>query len=249
MSTPRPVCGALPGTRGLTAAAHVRGKAIRRYRLALALLGSVTICSHLILWLILNRQEDNALLINLSGRQRMLSQRTAMLALASAVPRPKDGLPESHAELKASVELFSNSHDLLVARLSEPSWGPRSSDALAKAYFSPPSSLDRRVTEYLGAARRLIDAGPDIDHDGALRLMSQANVLLPVLDQVVRSYQAEGEQGIHRLILIEAAIMGLTFLLLFLEARYIFRPMIITTSLIISSLERRVNQRKLLGNI
>lgn len=58
-----------------------------RYRVALALIGFLAIASFSMVTLVLYEQTTDAPTINVSGRQRMLSQRVSLLSLRFATAR------------------------------------------------------------------------------------------------------------------------------------------------------------------
>ena len=97
------------------------------YSMALAIVAALSFFSHITINNILHEQEGSAAIINISGRQRMLSQRVASMAAQYAL-----GDAEAKAELIASTDRFERYHRALAhgdAALNIPA---RAIDALAR---------------------------------------------------------------------------------------------------------------------
>ena len=125
-------------------------------------------------------------LINLSGRQRMLSQRIVLQML-----RASRGDPGAIDIARRCLETFESAHsDLVTGNESLPG---AFSGALQQLYFGH-SRADARIREFIGQARAAIDAPPA---DTAWRassldaLVAQATPILELLQAVTQAYQEE----------------------------------------------------------
>ncbi|NCA69580.1 MAG: response regulator [Sphingobacteriia bacterium] len=198
-----------------------------RYVVALSLVACLVTAAWISLQLVISAQETTAAIVNVSGRQRMLSQRTALFAL-QLVKAPPLERPDRRERLRQTIDLMQVSHLGLTG--GDPGMGlpGHMSEVVRALYFEGDTPLDQLVRDYLEAARVLLDA-PDehlsVNHPALRHILAIGpNALLAALDAMVWQYQREGEAAVAKLKRIETAVWLLTLLLLALEAGFIFRP-------------------------
>ncbi|MEO1175503.1 MAG: type IV pili methyl-accepting chemotaxis transducer N-terminal domain-containing protein, partial [Myxococcota bacterium] len=107
---------------------------------------------------------DDARTINVSGRQRMLSQR--IIYLATDLARFPDATTEG--ELRAVIADFERSHEALSTA------SPLSAELQALYFSASEPSLDARVRSYIDAARRVAADPADTGSLDRLRAIEQA---------------------------------------------------------------------------
>jgi len=207
-----------------------------RYVFALSLIALLSITAFFTLRFAITEQESSAAIINVAGRQRMLSQRISRFALLYVLN--EEERPSLLSTLNNDLELFEASHAALlnggsVRGLSADevlvlSGNP--SDAVSAMYFSDPMNLDTQVKTFIEETRSLL-ASPagelalDNPHLSYI-LKAAATDLLTGLNAVTGQYQRESESAIANLQFLETVVLGITLLALMAEALFIFRPMV-----------------------
>ena len=194
------------------------------YLAALGLVAMLTLASHVTLNRVLAEHEGSAEIVNVSGRQRMLSQRIASLAA-----QYKLGSPTAKADLLATVSQFESAHHKLLAETTAAGQPGRSAATFRNIYFGGDTPLDGEVANYVALARQVAAQKPETaDTDQTLtRLFREArSPLLKRLDGVVARHQQDSEQQLNRLELLQGITLAVVLITLAIEALMIFRPMV-----------------------
>ncbi|WP_371325359.1 ATP-binding protein [Dechloromonas sp. ZY10] len=200
-----------------------------RYIIALVLVASLSTAAWFSLHLVIESQQSTAAVVNVSGRQRMLSQRTALFANL-LVAAPPEQRPALRTRLQEAADLMARSHHGLTHGDRALGLPAGMSATVRHLYFAPDQGLDSLVQSYLAAVDELLrlpDSALQADHV-LLQFITELapNQLLRQLDGAVRQYQREGEAAIAELQQAETAFWLLTLFLLLLEALLIFHPFI-----------------------
>ena len=126
-----------------------------RYVIALVLVASLSSAAWISLHLVIEEQQATAAVVNISGRQRMLSQRIALFSnlLAGA---QKSERAQIRGRLKEAIDLMERSHHALIQGDQALGLPGKMSDAVHAMYFDGPDALDARVDAYLGSAREFM---------------------------------------------------------------------------------------------
>lgn len=196
-----------------------------RYALAIGLIASLVTFSHVISLQATRTGDELSAAIDISGRQRMLSQR--ILFFASEVYSGRSLLNgTAKTDLMAAIDLFERSH-IALTQGGDLDLSGRLSDDLRALYFGDCEgcNLDTRVRQYVAQARIIAQASTG-DADAAWRALIGAgrNDLLGSLNQAVQLFEAESVRSIGQLRTIGNLGYVFAILVLILEAVLIFLP-------------------------
>jgi signal transduction histidine kinase len=159
----------------------------------------------------IHNQEIYAEIINLSGKQRMLSQKTALIA--KRFYESKDENLKNH--LIELIDLMSKEHSYIIEHLT--------SKEIKDIYFSKEDNLNERVKNYL----KLVTSFYKINNSDLLKQIELNSFeLLPFLDKAVLSFQMESDEKTTELLKREQLILFGTLLTLLCEALFIVIPSI-----------------------
>src|SRR6476469_2609674 len=142
-------------------------------------------------------REVNAAVVNVSGRQRMLSQRTALFASQLVCSQEESVHAEPRNNMLSAIALMEASHQGLLKGDEQLKLPGRLSPALQAMYFEPPMNLDQQVRDYVYRVRAIATA-PTAEltlanpHLQAV-LSASSTRLIASLDAVVSQYQQESE--------------------------------------------------------
>ena len=193
----------------------------RSYLVALTAVAALTLAAQWLVQTALDRAEGDASVINLAGRQRMLSQKLTKAAWASEFAEESSSRHAAEAELGESLEALSQAH----AQLAEEVAG----DSELEVQYARVDVL----FEQLAAATRARLAGAQQDTSELLVALSTAEAaFLPEMNRLVGVFEGVADGRISRLRRVELGLFLATLLVLTLEAFLIFEP-----------LRRALNQR------
>ena len=197
----------------------------RRYRwglLAIAILISV---SAILIQSLLYIQKGDAKVINIAGKQRMLSQKVALYGNA-LIYHESDHFQQQHRRLlEQAVEQFIAGHQFLIQQ-DEQGHYIHLNEALEAHYFSPPTALDEHVKRYVSKAQQLLNNTDDFAYvDRSTFVSNQLEALLTKLDQAVKLLEQKSVQKVTFLAVLELLFWLIAMVLLAIELFFIFKPM------------------------
>lgn len=143
-----------------------------------------------------SNREISATVLNVSGRQRMLSQRTALLSLRLVYSQDQAEREKLRHQLLAAIDLMEQSHRGLLNGDRDLNLPGQPSAAIAAMYFEPPIDLDRQIRKYISEVRALAQVEERCltqDNSHLCYILAASTPLLEALDAVVSQYQRENE--------------------------------------------------------
>ncbi|TWT34479.1 Aerobic respiration control sensor protein ArcB [Blastopirellula retiformator] len=190
------------------------------YITALSIVALLTIVGQLLIRQSINQQQGDSTLVNVAGRQRMLSQRIAKYALALRDPNAND--QEAIAGLRESLQLWEKSHQALLERDASANIAGANSAAVEQMYAT--INPDFRLIE--SSSHAILDAADDPENVAAAVnvILQHEQAFLDGMDKIVFQYELEALERVNRLRHIESLLMTITLMVLLLEGFFIFRP-------------------------
>lgn len=207
------------GTRRLT----------KYYVCALSAVALLSIAGQFVVQSQLARQSHDSTVVNLAGRQRMLSQRVGKCAAILAAATPAVDARPYLDELRSTLPIWRRNH--LAMQQGDPELGlPGDNSPAVTARFE---ELNPTFDAVYAAAERLATAAASpgaataaLRDDAAVVLAREADYLRG-MDAIVDVYEIEAEGRVRRLQTVERVLLALTLLVLALEGFLIFRPAVL----------------------
>jgi len=210
------------------------------YIIALSLIAFFTIASQLVIQFFLKNQKLDAKIINIAGRQRMLSQKITKHTFLIANAKDSLSFVKEKQKLKEAFNLWFLSHQALL----------EGDEALGLPFQEKSQENTALFQQLVPHYQRLKESSEKIL---ALNYSSQSLVekqflpeiirhepdFLVLMNKIVLQYEVEANEKVENLGLIEVALMIITLLTLLLEAILIFRPVVKKTKLYVKDIKEK----------
>jgi signal transduction histidine kinase len=210
-----------------------------RYVGALMVVAGLLVAGQTAVHQVLARQEGDARVINLAGRQRMLGQRLCTLLLELA----GDGGDRTQAmrgELSRTADDWERNQTAL--RVGRPETGLHTDNSETVRRLFRQIDTDHRAM--LSAARTAIALSSErLDPARARTACTHQEAFLAGMDRIVTAYEREAKQHVIGLRRLELVLLALALLVLGLEGVFVFRPTVRALRLRLA--ERDIVQRAL----
>jgi two-component system, sensor histidine kinase len=201
-----------------------------RYIFALVAIAILAVCAFGTVRILISEHKNTLAIVNISGRQRMLSQRTAFFVERLAKSHLASDRQQFRTKLKESTTDLEQAHLALTGQNNATHMRFSLSEGAQKLYFSGPYPLNAQMRGYIKVLNSILDM-PDSEigqeHPSIQYVLNIApGQLVESLDRMVQFYQEEGEGAFHFLERLEDIFLSLTLSILMMEAFFIFRPMV-----------------------
>lgn len=202
----------------------------RKYIVALGLISLVMISGYVLTLYKVQENYTHASIIDVSGRQRMLTQRIAFLSHAILQAKNKQEADQYAEQLASSSKLLKKQHNMLIGIEKGLDARALHSDAIQTLYFGP-GGIDELLNDYTSKVDGLLrhyrqSKRSNIQEKDVLEIQKIANIeILQKLDNIVSAYKAEVESDLDHFLLMKTAIFSFGLLVLLLDFIFIFRPM------------------------
>ena len=194
------------------------------YVTALTSIAAMAVVGQILIQSMLAQQKHDAHVVNIAGRQRMLSQKLSKNALALESPSDPLGREARRKELSEVIKLWERSH--LGLQLGDDKLDlPGENSVQIRRMFA---GIEPTHREMLAAAKSLATISDPQEISRQVRVILQnESRFLPGMDQIVFQYSAESGERIAHVAQLEALLLAVTLLVLALEGAFIFRPAVL----------------------
>ncbi|MGB0522649.1 MAG: ATP-binding protein [Flammeovirgaceae bacterium] len=202
-------------------------KITRIYITAFLLIGLFSLAGQLLIRYTLASQSDDASVINIAGRQRMLSQKLVKTAMLIVQADSSADFERRQMELYVNQKLWEQSHYGLQygdTALNIPS--NYNSESIREHFVE--------LNEHFAAMQKSLNQikylSFDVPRDSVRRSLTQLTThepgFLRVMNDITLQYTQDANEKIERLKRIELTLFCITISILLIEAFFIFRPAI-----------------------
>ncbi|TRZ95874.1 MAG: PAS domain S-box protein, partial [Rhodocyclaceae bacterium] len=192
----------------------------RRQRTVSFAIAFLAIGSLLVAWWVIANDRQNDELINLAGRQRMLSQRMALNVVLGQKESDQSKRVKYRSLAGAAATEFEQTH----ARLTATAGKLDAHSAIHSAYFGPAGNVDEESRNYVSLVRAALEfpaIAKPTDAAGTAKVLDAAgNSLFRQLDEATAIFQRDAEQTMTLLLRL---LMVTTLLMVTLVAFGLFR--------------------------
>ncbi len=174
---------------------------------------------------VISVQTSYATKINISGFQRMLSQRSAYFTAAYVEGRDI----EDKSIAQESVQLLQQRHRQLLTSLKNPlnkRLKSISSDELNALYFELPNNLDKNLNQYASTIEEMLSNPSRVSKNDLRKLKLASQTILDKFDNVVQQYEAESKEQIRNLRTLQLAFLIAIVALFLIQVFAVINPLL-----------------------
>ena len=209
------------------------------YGIALAFIALTLLSSSFLMQYAIRSNGGDSRVINLSGRQRMLSQRLTKCVLALERPTFQGVQNQRVKELTESFASWKAAH-LGLQRGDEKLGLPqRENSAEIRSLFA---EMEPFFTAMRNELDRLLRGGtfnPADLHTTAEVMLTNEPRFLPLMDKITFQFDKEAKERISSMQRLEMIVLVIGLLILAFEFHFVFRPSLSQLTLLMTSLSRK----------
>ena len=227
---------------------HTFNKLSRLYIIALSTIALSVIVSQVLVRKLLSDQEGDSRVVNIAGRQRMLSQKLTKDIVSLSVASSVENRNVLKNNLKETLNLWVVSHNALQEG-SDSLGLPKKNSAKITAMFKNIDGSFKIIKQASNTIINAIEQEPGLQvnllYDDINKVKQHENNFLVLMDGIVNQYDLEAKDKVNWLETLELLLMAITILLLLAEFLFIFWPAAKTVKNILSDLliaERRAKK-------
>jgi len=194
----------------------------RRYVLALSLIALLTLFSQAIVQLLIADQEYDSRVVNIAGRQRMLSQKITKTCYYILTAQSPAAAAAYRQELEDAAILWERSQTGLVKGDREMGLPGHNSSAVMALF----NSIESDHAAIVAATKTVLTSPGNTDalEQSIIQIKDHEKPFLKGMNDIVFHYDEEAKAKVHLAKWLEVGLLCLTLAVLILEAVYIFAP-------------------------
>jgi len=214
-------------------------KLSRLYIIALSTIAFSVIISQVLVRNHLDKQQSDSTVINIAGRQRMLSQKLTKEIVSLSVSSDEKNRIFLKNNIKKTLFLWELSHNSL--QKGNDSLGlPKQNSVQIKRKFTAINPVFDTIQKASKLILQKLEKNPLISIDYLVseikKITNNEGSFLLIMDEIVNQYDLEANEKVAWLRKLEFLLMGLTLLLLLGELVFIFLPTAKSIKMILSEL-------------
>lgn len=217
----------MPETPGNSLDQHTFRKLSRLYIIALSAIAVSVIISQVLIHQFLDDQENDSTVVNIAGRQRMLSQKLTKESLQLLIAEETSELSRLKNDIKSTLAQWKFSHYALVEG-SDSLGLPGNNSGEVREMFEEIQPYFTEIEETAGSIVSQLEQDPQIPvselRDEIIAIKTNEGAFLEGMDRIVNQYEHEASEKVVRLGKLELFIMAVTLLILLCEFLFIFWP-------------------------
>lgn len=204
---------------------NVSKKFTRLYSIALSAVAVLSIVGQLLVQRALDEQSNDSRVVNMAGRQRMLSQKICKEVLRISLEVDSSNKEVNVLELTSALALWYNYHvglksgnlDTLQGRL-------KNSDTILKLFMEIEPNFLTIYKQATILAETISIATPAFRNKVIIDILSNEPIFLKGMDKIVSVYAQEATGRVDMLKRVEVILLLMTLAILLFEGLFIFKP-------------------------
>ena len=206
---------------------NIYNKLSIRYVIALIAIAIAIITSQALIQNFLRKQLWDSRVINVAGRQRMLSQKITKHVLLIQKSSNSEKRLKNLNELKSSLDLWKRSHYALISGDSSMMVHGNNSDTIQQM-FKELTPYFKNMVSATGQLINIVQTSPQSSQSEVQtyvdKILDNEAEFLPRMDNIVNQYDKEANQKVKDVIRIETLLLIIALSILIFEFFFIFQP-------------------------
>jgi len=197
----------------------------KRYAAALLTTAALLLLSQLIIQFTIINMKSDARVVNISGRQRMLSQKITKCSFGLILTAAPEARALYVAELESARDLWQRSHAGLRYGNKEMNLPGDNSPAVQSLFDKMEPHYQAIISSVAVVLYTQNNASNKSALQEATRIIRENEIeFLKYMDRIVFQYDAESNAKLFQLQILEASILAIALIVLTIEWRIVFKP-------------------------